>query len=89
MSSSRQAYALPRLLRGIKAFDRIRDALSCRVHAIETSEAKPHHDINAVRRRALARPKGRIDRPTALKRAMRGYASVALLRARIAFTLGN
>ena len=79
------------LLRGndLNALDKwIRDARGCGIHAMEKFAAKLRHDIDAVRN-AIREPwsngqtEGQINRLKALKRAMYGRASVALLRARM------
>jgi len=79
------------LLRGndLNALDNwIRDAMSCGIHAMEKFAAKLRHDIDAVRD-AIREPwsngqtEGQINRLKALKRAMYGWASGALLRARM------
>jgi len=79
------------LLRGndLNALDNwIRDAIGCGIHAMQKFAAKLSHDIDAIRN-AIREPwsngqtEGQINRLKALKRAMYGRASVALLRARM------
>jgi transposase len=68
--------------------DWIREALGGGIHAMQKFAAKLRHDIDAVRN-AINEPwsngqtEGQINRLKALKRAMYGRASAALLRARM------